>query len=490
MNSERSLSLEPQIIVRYVLPVLGCLAAVALGLFLVSYPNTFTAILVSLALAVMIAAFISPEGGLYLLIGLSGYLDLIKRLGILTNDLQAFDVVVTLAVAPVLFASICAGVVFRLILERRSLWPWQRSLLVIVALLVAAVLVRAFSQGAGMLGVLQDFANSGAYLPLILVVGLLYPNPEELRRLVRFCLLIYVPVALYGIWQQVFGLSDFEVSYLKTGFTMNVGMLDDLRPRPFSTLNSPHALSVCTAMLSGAAWLIPWNGHHGKFWRAGLGSLYAVACACTVVRAGWVLLALIALSGFCFRSRTLTAVFYGAMAVAFAFLVTNADPLLRSLDYLESRLPAGSDLQNQAFRLGTFSERLMSFRNDLTNPEFHTWFGNRHFRVAQGNDFEEPDSVVHDQIGQTLINYGFAGLAVLAGLLGAGLWFGHRAVHRQEDPVLKATALGLLSIITATVYSGMLFGSHLGIFPVNIFFFLFVGFLVLCSVVKTADQGS
>jgi hypothetical protein len=490
MNSERSLSPEPQIIVRYVLPALGCLAAIVLGLFLVSYPNTFTSLLVSLALAIMIAAVVNPAGGLYLLIGLSGYLDLVKRLGILTNDIQAFDVVMTLAVAPVLFASICGGVVVRRILERRPLQAWQQRLLVVVALMTAAVLLHALSGGAGVLGALQEFANSGAYLPLILVVGLLYPNPEELRRLVKFCLLIYVPVALYGIWQQIFGLSDFEVNYLKTGFTMNIGLLDDVRPRPFSTLNSPHALSVCTAMLSAAAWLIPWNDRHGRFWRIGLGTLYAAACAFTMARAGWVLLALAILSGFCFRSRILTAVFYGAIAITFAFLLTNADPLLKSLDYLESRLPADGDLQSQAFRLGTFSERLMSFRNDLTNPEFHTWFGNRNFQAVQSSDAEEADSVVHDQVGQILISYGFCGLAVLAGLLGAGLWFGHRAVHRQQDPVLRATLVGLLSVITATVYSGMLFGSHLSVFPVNIFFFLFAGFLVICSASRMADQAS
>ncbi len=488
MNTDRPAPLEPLLLARYVVPVLGCVAAVALGVFLVSYPNTITTTVLFLASLLVIMAFVRPAAGVYCLIGLSGYLDLVKRLGVLTGDVQALDVVVTLAIAPILFAGICAGLVFHFIIHRQTLAGWQRILLIVVTLLTGAVLVQAFGHGAGLLGGLQEFANSGAYVPLILLTGILFPGPVDVRRVLRFCLFVYVPVALYGIWQQVFGLSDFEISYLKSGFTINIGLLDDLRPRPFSTLNSPHALSVCTALLAGVAFLVPWDGPRGRLWRASLGTLYAVACACTVVRAGWVLLVFVALGYLCFRRRWTTALFYAALVAGFTLLITNAEPLLKSLDYLESRLPTEGDLGSQAFRLGTFSERLLSFRNVLTNPEFHTLFGNRKFQGSLGDDTDET-AVVHDQIGQILIKYGFVGLGAVAALGGAGLFLAHRAVFRQRNGRVRATALALLSVLTATVYSGMLFGSHLSVFPVNIFFSLCAGALVVCSLPVSTGDG-
>ena len=78
---------------------------------------------------------------------------------------------------------------------------------------------------------------------MILISGILFPKPDDVKRLIKFCLIVYIPVALYAIWQQIFGLSDFEFNYLQTGYTITVGLLDDVRPRPFSTLNSVHALS-------------------------------------------------------------------------------------------------------------------------------------------------------------------------------------------------------------------------------------------------------
>src|SRR5207249_4526592 len=49
--------------------------------------------------------------------------------------------------------------------------------------------------------------------------------------------------------QYLFGLSSFEIAYLRSGLTMIGPNLDDVRPRPFSTLNSTHAYSCVMAFM-------------------------------------------------------------------------------------------------------------------------------------------------------------------------------------------------------------------------------------------------
>jgi hypothetical protein len=147
---------------------------------------------------------------------------------------------------------------------------------------------------------------------------------------------------------------------------------------------------------------------------------------------------------------------------------------LGSLEQIDSHLPKDSDAEAQAFRVSTFSDRLVSFRNVLNNPEFHTWFGNRS-QVYEDSLEESHENGAHDQIGQILVSFGFVGLGFFLGVTVLGLVFSHRAIFRQRDPVRRKMMLGCLSVLIATLFSGMLFGSHLGLFPVNIFFALIVG---------------
>jgi O-Antigen ligase len=464
--------------------VVCCLLAVIAGWFITCDLNPFATTLILTGLIMFIVAACQPTIGVYLLILTSGYLDLVKRLGILTEALSGLDVVVTLSVAPLLLVSICAGVLYRNIINRTWLRPWQTGLAMVIIAAMAAVFVQAFFRGGSSLFALKDFANNGAYFPLALIVCLLFRDAIRVERLLAFCLCVYVPIALYGIWQQFFGLSDFEVDYLKSGFTVEIALLDDVRLRPFSTLNSPHALGIVTAMFSALAAFVPLKNGKRVGWQIFVSILFAAGCMATFARAAWVLLLLALLVWACCRNRAGTIALYGAALVGFATLMINADTLLRSLDQFDSYLPKDSDVESQAFRLSTFSERLMSFRNVLTNPEFHTWFGNRSQDYLDSLEYSY-DNVAHDQIGQTLVSFGFVGLGFFLGATVLGLLMAHRAIFRQRDPSRRKMMLGCLSVVVATLFSGMLFGSHLGVFPINVFFPLLAG----CFLSLQMDQN-
>ena len=304
---------------------------------------------------------------------------------------------------------------------------------------------------------------------------------DDALKVLRFTLWVYLPVALYSIWQQFFGLSDFEIRFLQSGYTIIADDLDDARPRPFSTLNSVHALSVCTAILAGVALLVPLKGGKRIIWQYPVGVVYAFGSLATLGRSGIFVMPITLIGWLCFRRKLSTVLFYGAIFGALILLMFNAELVLDRLESLEKLLPLdnNSAISTETFRLGTFSERLMSFHNGLTNPRFHTLFGDPDAAKA---DEENPygDTVAHDQITQTLVQYGLVGLAVSMAIAVTGLWLAHRAVLRLEDQNTRAIAIALLSIVTAIIYSGMLFGSHLEVFPVGFFFALLIGILIVC----------
>jgi hypothetical protein len=473
---------------RFVIPAIGCLAAVTAGWFIVRYDNPLTATLVIAAIAAFLVAIINPKAGVYLLIAGTGYVDLVKRLGILAGNLAYGDVVVALAVPPVLCVCICLGVVLQYHTGRGRLMRWQWVVLIIVLLLMICVLLREVSGGTGLLAGLQNFANSGSYFPLILIAGILFPKPEDVKQLVKFCLIIYLPVALYAIWQQFFGLSNFELDYMQTGYTVTVGLLGDIRPRPFSTLNSPHALTIMTAILALLAFFIHLKGSKRAAWQIPIGILFMGGCWASMSRAGWVLFALGVIGWTCFRRPRTTIGFYGLITAFLVMLMANADPLLDSLGSLQDKVPEDSSIDAQTFRIATFSDRLYSFRNMVTNPRFHTWFGNRELQPTT-DDVVARDEIVHDQLTQILVQFGFVGLGAFIFLVVGALWLAHRRVLAQRDLERRATAIGLLTVLAAIIYSGMLFGSHLGVFPINVFFAVLLGSLLVCCV-QPADTAA
>jgi hypothetical protein len=207
-------------------------------------------------------------------------------------------------------------------------------------------------------------------------------------------------------------------------------------------------------------------------------------------RAGWALFAFGVIGWTCFRRASTTIGFYGFVTAFLVLVIMNANLLLDSLGAFQEKLPGGSALTEQTFRIGTFSERLYSFRNMVTNPLFHTWFGNPEANGPVGESVSR-DEIAHDQLTQILVQFGFVGLSGFLSLLLGALWLTHRSVLAQRDLETRQTAIALLTALAAVLYSGMLFGSHLGVFPINVFFSILVGSLLVCCVPpgETAASG-
>src|SRR5258708_16199180 len=110
MNAVRSgQSIDKGASLRIGVSVAGSLAAGIAGWFIVSYDNPLTATLIIAAITIFVLAILNPKAGLYLLVIVTGYIDLVKRLGILAGDLPYSDVVVPMAVVSLLFVFVFVG---------------------------------------------------------------------------------------------------------------------------------------------------------------------------------------------------------------------------------------------------------------------------------------------------------------------------------------------------------------------------------------------
>jgi hypothetical protein len=475
--------------------VLGLLVSVFIGLYAVGMGgNPLTSLMLITAGSLMLLSTVNPRQGLRLLIISGACLDFLKRFLVLFGIGSFSDVVGVLAVAPINLAGVFLGTcVLRPIFTKKMLDKHERRLVYLSLFLIVASLASGFrtsrSLGAAEIG---GAANQSAYSLLVPVICVLFRHGgiDEVKRLLQFAVYVYLPVAIYGIHQFIFGFNQFEIDYLRAGFTSMSEMLHTDHPRPFSMLNSNHAFAVsmgvfvivssllCTHRLrnrtgifsSKGRWVIP--------------ALYAVACLLSFGRAGWLVAIIGFICMFAFRTRKRILIFYTVFTLGFGLMVWKADVIYASIDKLQDMLPSGSAFNEQAFRLGTYSERLFGFQNVFRNRSMWTWFGNPALASKHGEQLGA-DEIVHDALGQMLVSYGIVGLVVIAMAGGLSLFLFHRkilAIRRGPDEILGR---GLLSMGIAIFFSGVLVGSHIGLFPINLLFWIFVGALAAVVLMKT-----
>lgn len=481
----------------FVATAVGLFASVVIGLCAVGFAgNPVKNLMLLFGGAMLILASLKPHFGLYLLILSTACLDFVKRFLVLFGVGSMGDVMGILAVAPMILAGIALGVfVLHPIFTKRMLIVTERRLFFLSIFLISIPLASGIRSGGLDAFTLGNAVNKSAYSLLVPIVYVLYRQRgvEEIKRLLHFSVIVFALVALYGIQQWMFGFNQFETDYMRSGLTITGDLLYERHPRPFSTLNSPHAFSVVMAMfsvLSVVLCLKPLKSAKGFFSSAGrflLPVLFFTACFLSFVRSSW-LVALIGIACiFIFRTKTRTVAFYAIFSVSFSLLVWQADNIYAGLDRLQGMLPQGSDIKEQAFRVGTYSERLFGFQNVFRNRSMWTWFGNPDlaYRVGQ---HEVRDEVVHDALGQTLVTYGFVGLFAMLCIGSFSLLYLHRRVLAAPPGPTDVLGRGLLSISIAIIVSGMIAGAHLSVFPINTLFWLSVGALVVTTQKQSASQ--
>ena len=444
-----------------------------------------------LSVACLVFGVIKPKGALFLLAFLAGYSDLFKRMMVLYGRIDTVDLIYVLAPAPILMSAAVLGTLIQWLLGSVKLSRKDFIAAALAGALFAAIAASALGSGLGVTGSLQRMANAGSYLFLVPLIGIHFRDSKELLGYLKFIVMVFVPVALYAVWQGFFGLADFELAYLRTGLSIESRQLAMEIPRPFSTLNSARALTV--AMATGAGLILTLGVYRaGGVIRGALRPLhvfgfllFTAAMIFTLTRAGWLGWCVMLASFVMFGGRLRTLFFYSSGAVTIVALYFLSGWMLREIRWIKDDTRSfGSAFTNQALFIGTWQDRLVGFNNLTTNRRLWSLFGvdERYIREKSDADTNtgtfmdrRSNSYYHDALTGFIVKYGFVPTAIMFAIVIWMLVRVHGTLLRTRDPRSRMLLRSLLAVGAGIAAGGMTSSAALVLFPINMMFFVLAG---------------
>lgn len=436
--------------------------------------------------ALFIAGVATPRGAFIFWLVLCGYTDLLKRLMVVTGRVSFNDLYYILGLPPVMLGAITLSVVIGGFSGRFQLRRLHWTMLAISCVIIIAVAGLTASGGGSLTQtVLPAIANSGLYFLLLFLVPSLFQTSEEVVKLLKILLWCYLPVALYGIFQQVYGYREFEIDYLKSGLSIEIKQLLSNEVRAFSTLNSTTALATISGALFSVAVILMFlprdASRRGRVlgWVPGLlmATAYFGGMVASTGRAALSFIVCALVGAWCFRSRRLMLTAYACGLLSFIALIFSAEKLLSNMNFFQDEVASAVNTDHgfmgQMTRVGTYSDRLMGFKNLVKNKEVWTWFG--HHDVAD----DDQTLFSHDILTNALVHYGVVPVGLALIMLGIGLFRSHHFILSMEDPLRRSLSAALLALALSFLALSLLAGNVLVIFPINVFACLFGGMMLV-----------
>ncbi|MGV3660148.1 MAG: hypothetical protein ACO1TE_08180 [Prosthecobacter sp.] len=448
--------------------------------------NSIGALAQFLSVGSCILAVIRPRLALYLMVIYAGYSDLLKRMMVFDGHVTMTDVLWVRALCPLTLAGIVLGTLVRT-LHDGSLYQRRKliSLLVCVFGFIASGL-SALRSGGGFNAAATQLADGAAYMFLLFVVPSIFRKPDEIISFIKYCLVLFVPVALYGVKQQIFGLSDFEIEYLRSGLTVLSKHLDDVRPRPFSTLVDSSPFGTSCAICACLALIV--RRHHRdagtRLWGMMSFVLFAIfvaGCVASMTRFANINWALPILLLPVLRNQRGTVALYGTLVALFVTACIYAQALIAGVTKLTLWALenfGGTAIGEQFVRFWTICDRLEGMHDLAHNPLMWTMFG---YGSKMAADMHEARMVAsHDLVSNLLLEIGWLPLClVIIGTSVALLSF-HRSLWKLRGSRVFNICLWMTGIEFGLLVHNVFAGNVTSTFPVNFFCWFIAGALNSC----------
>lgn len=434
-----------------------------------------------LAIGSFFFGILKPRAALIWIVFLCGYSDLLKRMMVFDSSFNYLDISFVLAMAPACLGGVTLGCLGQAGI-RTNMRKSDVMVFIFCTLYFLWAVFRAVKGGSGILGAGKIAFLSACFVYAVFVAKVLLRDREEMTQFIRICLWIFAPVAVYGIYQGAVGLSAWEEAYLRAGFSTEIRMLYDVKARAFSTLNAASTLTVICAMFAMFV-IIQSYGITGSAGRILhpinmlLLFIYIAAGILTYTRSGWLAFLVGVAALLLFRHKFLTVAFYISAVLAFVVLFFSAEYALQNLDTWQKALTGGRG-DSLAFRITTWSDRLLGWRNLTHEPGLWTPFGFDPEIITMQNKvlYRKSPFFYHDAFTGFVLNRGYVPLIIV---LACGAWFlvkAHTKMFRLP-PDERRFALCLFSSIVAVSSVGITHSTILQ-FPVNFFYWMVVGCLV------------
>ena len=412
-----------------------------------------------------------PKQGL-LIVCISGvYLDGIKRLLIVGGHLYPSDIAKILSFSPVVFVAVCLGI-FLVKIQGKELKQGNElirvSLSLLFVLFVVAIQIRSF--GSVMAG-LMGGANSFAYIPLLFIAPWLLETTEQRKKFFMILVWASIPTVLVAYRQMIFGYWDYEIEYADAGYTkatIGVGSGSINQLRVYGMMNSFHSYSYLAVIITTyLLHQIFFSRMRYKLVAFTWASITFISIIPGAGRTAWAFICLVLIGFIVYHRKWTTIVFYGVSLLLFVLLIVYIDEISPLLYQVSDKFMSDGNWSQRALDAGTFGDRIISFKNWMFNREYFSLFGLEKERLKS--------VFVHDQLGQIYVKYGIIGIlmAVVLGVL--FLSSCHWRLLKTIDLQTRKLCLYLLAVIFSIIYTGIISGSVLHIFPINIYFWLMAG---------------
>jgi hypothetical protein len=438
-----------------------------------------------IALGSAVLGVMRPRVAMYYLVVLAAYSDLLKRLMILDGRFGMMDIMWVRGLCPMTLGGIFIGVMASCVQDGTLFRKRQLATLILCSVGFIMSGLSALRAGGTMAAATQ-LADGASYLFLLVIVPCLFRTPGEIIRFVKYLLVVFIPVALYGLKQQFMGLSDFEIEYLKSGFTILSKHLEDSRPRPFSTLtdSSPFgtacAVCACLALMVRSHYrrvgVSNWNVIGVLFW-----IIFVAGCVASLTRfanVNWLLpLLLLPLFG---RART-TLTLYAGTVLSFAAACVYAKPLkdvvTRATVWAMDAF-GGSALGEQFARFWTLGARLDGMYELAHNGKMWTMFGYGPKMAEQMKS--SGDVASHDMISGLLLEIGWLPMIGVILIAIVCLRSVHGSVLSLRGTPVFPMCVWMLATVFGLLVHDVFAGNVTATFPVNFFFWFIAGSLNSC----------
>lgn len=438
-----------------------------------------------MAIVAFVVGFTNVKFAMILLFVSGAYLDTVKRLMTIDIGFSSLDIAYILILPVLIIAGMMTKLVGAWLIKPDQVDKRQMvSFIIITGLGLMMGGAYLLSSDAGLRG-LGDAANASAYLYLIIIIPIYYKEKKDLYTLMKWLVVVYAPAGLWAIKQACWGIADFELAYLLSGYTNEIRQLDELVFRNMGTMVSAAALSMVASILA-ASLIIPIKWDSGKIalkvWlnpvRVVFVVIFVLSAYYTYSRTGWVC-ALIAIMGFALLQKKILAYTFSIFAVCGLFAIyLSADYLytnkivIELQDYIFEEI-ATSDEAKQALVVGTLEGRLESMREFTNNSNIWTPFGLRMAGLST-NEVLEGDQV-HDVFTELLVKMGYIPLSIL---LLAGIFIFVRILNLNFSFQNRLDANSFryfFALGGGMMLTGLSQGKMLFIFPTNLFWCLFFG---------------
>lgn len=412
---------------------------------------------------------LAPRAGLLIFIVLQFYMDFMKRMLVLGDALSMQDVMSSLGLGPIIVVAVCVVCTWQCLTGKVPFLNLRDIVFFLGCVgvsLMGLAIGREVSDSSDIADIGQALLGSAMLGMTAYAAYVLFRQREDSYTALKWMVVGAIPMALYTFYQYIFGISEWEEAYIRTGLSQvlyTFYMLDGIHEmRPFSTLNTHTSLGTVSGILFLVSFLIMTRsrtlfqtGRNNWPTYSAIALLFLGSCFISRNRTTY----LIPFAGlflpWIFSGGWRTLLFYLSACSLFVWIVAKSQWLNDQILYWSVQFEATA-IGEKFGTLGTYQARLNSLMS-LSDSRNWTPFGLP----------KEEYPYMHDQVTELLVKLGYVPLLGLLLLIAVTIFWWHARCLKIKDLKERRFLITLTTIIVSLGVCGVAYGNLLFVAPVN-----------------------